>query len=85
MADTATYELSTSQKAAAVIVSLGADKASLLYQFMEPEDLEQLTLEVARLGSIVISQVEMGDSMVKGSKTQPLHVFINCRISKIMP
>ena len=38
------------QKAAAVIVALGADKASLLYQHMDPEDVEQVTLEVARLG-----------------------------------
>lgn len=38
------------QKAAAVIISLGADKASHLYQFMEPEDVEKLTIEVARLG-----------------------------------
>jgi len=41
--------LEPSQKAAAVIVALGADKASLLYQYMEPEEVEQLTLEVARL------------------------------------
>lgn len=39
-----------SQKAAAVIVALGVDKASSLYQFMEPEDVEMLTLEVAKLG-----------------------------------
>ena len=58
MADATTFELSTSQKAAAVIVSLGADKASLLYQFMEPEDLEQLTLEVARLGMLNSEQTE---------------------------
>jgi len=45
-------ELEPAQKAAAVIVALGADKASLLYQFMEPEDIEQLTLEVARLGFV---------------------------------
>lgn len=38
------------QKAAAVVVSLGADKASLLYKYMDPEDVETLTLEVARLG-----------------------------------
>ena len=42
--------LTPQQKAAAVIVSLGADKASQLYQFMDPDDVEQLTLEVARLG-----------------------------------
>ena len=43
-------ELSGAQKAAAVIVALGAEKASLLYKYMEPDDVEQITLEVARLG-----------------------------------
>ena len=43
-------KLTKQQKAAAVIVSLGTDKASQLYQYMEPEDVEQLTLEVAQLG-----------------------------------
>ena len=38
------------QKAAAVIVALGADKASLIYQHMDPEDVELVTLEVAKLG-----------------------------------
>ncbi|NBI10021.1 flagellar motor switch protein FliG [Colidextribacter sp. OB.20] len=51
-------ELSYPQKAAAVIVSLGADKASALYQFMEPEDVEALTLEVARLGMLNSEQTE---------------------------
>jgi len=45
-------ELTYAQKAAAVIVSLGAEKASTLYQYMEPEDVEALTLEVARLGML---------------------------------
>ena len=52
MAGEAKVSLSFPQKAAAVIVSLGADKASQLYQFMEPEDIELLTLEVARLGML---------------------------------
>ena len=43
-------ELNSKQKAAAVIVSMGAEKASQLYQYMEPEDVELLTLEVAKLG-----------------------------------
>ncbi len=43
-------ELTGAQKAAAVIVSLGVDKASQLYQYMDPEDVEHLTLEVAKLG-----------------------------------
>ena len=47
-----TVELTYPQKAAAVIVSMGAEKASLLYQYMEPEDVETLTLEVARLGML---------------------------------
>ena len=51
-------ELSYSQKAAAVIVSLGAEKASLLYQFMDSADIELLTLEVARLGMLDAQQTE---------------------------
>ena len=43
-------KLTRQQKAAAVIVSLGTEKASQLYQYMDPEDVEQITLEVARLG-----------------------------------
>lgn len=52
------YELSPAQKAAAVVVSLGAEKASQLYQFMEADDVETLTLEVARLGLLDTEQTE---------------------------
>lgn len=45
-------KLTRQQKAAAVIVSLGTEKASKLYQYMDPEEVEQLTLEVAKLGYI---------------------------------
>ena len=38
------------QKAAAVIVALGAEKASMLYQYMDPDEVEQVTIEVAKLG-----------------------------------
>ena len=51
-------ELSTAQKAAAVIIALGAEKASLLYKYMEDEEVEQLTLEVARLGVLSTQQTE---------------------------
>ena len=51
-------ELSYPQKAAAVIVSLGTEKASLLYQYMDPEDVEALTLEVARLGMLNAEETE---------------------------
>lgn len=50
--------LTSSQKAAAVIVSLGADKASQIYKFMDQEDVEQLTLEVAQLGFLDSFQTE---------------------------
>ncbi len=43
-------DLTGPQKAAAVIISLGVDKASLLYQHMDPEEIEMVTLEVAKLG-----------------------------------
>ena len=51
-------ELTKSQKAAAVIVSLGADKASLLSQYMEPEEVEQITIEVAKLGYLDAQSTE---------------------------
>lgn len=51
-------DLSGAQRAAAVIVSLGAEKASQIYKFMEPEEVEQLTLEVAKLGFLDSKQTE---------------------------
>jgi len=45
-------QMTNAQKAAAVIVSLGVDKASLLYKYMEPEEIELLTVEVAKLGML---------------------------------
>ncbi len=51
-------DLTSAQKAAAVIVALGAEKASLLYKYMDPEDVEQLTLEVARLKVLDSDQTE---------------------------
>lgn len=45
-------DLNFQQKAAAVIISLGTEKASQLYQYMEPEEVEQITLEVAKLGYV---------------------------------
>ena len=40
------------QKAAAVVISLGVDKASQIYKYLNEEDLEKLTVEVARLNHI---------------------------------
>lgn len=48
----AAAELTGKQKAAAIIVSLGADKASKIYKYLVEEDIEQLTLEIAQLKPI---------------------------------
>ena len=45
-------------KAALVVVSLGADRASQIYKYLSEEDIEELTYEVAKLGKTSNSQVE---------------------------
>ncbi len=51
-------KLSPEQKAAAVVVSLGADKASKIYKHLSESDIEKLTIEVAKLGHITPEQLE---------------------------
>ena len=51
-------KLTQQQKAAAVIISLGAEKASQLYQYMDPADVEQITIEVARMGYLDAATTE---------------------------
>lgn len=51
-------KLTQEQKAAAVVVSLGADKASKLYKFLSESEIERLTIEVAKLGRISPEQTE---------------------------
>lgn len=51
-------ELSARQKAAIVVVSLGADRASQIYKYLNEQDIEDLTYEVARMGRTTNSQVE---------------------------
>ena len=45
-------------KAALVVVSLGADRASQIYKYLNEQDIEDLTYEVAKLGKTNNSQVE---------------------------
>ena len=54
----ASRKLTKQQKAAAVIVSLGMDKASQLYKYMTPQDVERLTMEIAKLGYVDPDQTE---------------------------
>ncbi len=51
-------ELTLKQKAAIVIVSLGADRASQIYKYLSEQDIEDLTYEVAKLGKTSNAQVE---------------------------
>lgn len=46
------------RKAAAVIVSMGVDKASQIYKYLGQDDLESLTVEVARLGHLKAGEIE---------------------------
>lgn len=50
--------LAPEQKAAAVIVSLGAEKASKIYKHLSEAEIEKLTIEVAKLGHISTQQTE---------------------------
>ena len=49
---------SPERKAAAVIVALGVDKASKVYKYLSEEDVEKLTVEVAKLGHIDSHETE---------------------------
>lgn len=54
----AEQELTQAQKAATVIVAIGTEKASRIYQYMNSDELEQLTIEVAKLGYIDPEQTQ---------------------------
>lgn len=45
-------ELNTRQKAAILLVALGPDASAKIYRHLPQEDMEQLTLEIARIGRI---------------------------------
>ena len=51
-------DLAPEQKAAAVVISLGVDKASQLYKYLSEDDIEKLTVEVAKLGHLEAEQTE---------------------------
>ncbi|MEG2305058.1 MAG: flagellar motor switch protein FliG [Lachnospiraceae bacterium] len=51
-------ELTPEQKAAAVVISLGVDKASQIYKYMSEDDIEKLTIEVAKLGHLEADSTE---------------------------
>ena len=52
MATDANVTLMPEQKAAAVVIAHGTDKASKLYQYLGNKKKKKLTLEVAKLGHL---------------------------------
>lgn len=51
-------KLTGKQKAAAIIISLGADDASKIYKFLKEDEIEQLTYEISRLEHLSPQTVE---------------------------
>ncbi len=63
--------LAPQQKAAAVIISLGAERASKIYKYLSEEDIEILTLEIAKLSQVRPEQTEQAmDDFYKLCLTQ---------------
>lgn len=59
------------RKAAAVVVALGAEKASKVYKYLTEEEVEKITLEVAKLGHLEAEQTEtVLDDFYKSCLTQ---------------
>lgn len=51
-------QFDSKKKAAAVIISLGAEAASQIYKYLREEEIEQLTLEIAVLQDLTSEQTE---------------------------
>lgn len=63
--------IGTEQKAAAVVVALGTEKASKLYKYLSSEEVEALTIEVAKLGHLQAEETEeILDDFYKNCLTQ---------------
>ena len=59
------------QKAAAVVVALGTEKASKVYKYLSTDEVETLTLEVAKLGHLQAEETEqILDDFYKNCLTQ---------------
>lgn len=55
----ANQTVTPAQKAASVIIALGTDTASKIYKYLHEDEVEQLTLEIARTTHLTSEQ--MGD------------------------
>ena len=71
MAAESSKKLTSEHKAAAVIVALGADKASKVYKYLGEDEVEKLTVEVAKLGHLDADQSDAAlDDFYKTCLTQ---------------
>ena len=64
-------DIKSAQKAAAVVISLGVERASKIYQYLSEDELERLTVEVAKLGNVSSGDTEIIlDEFYKNCMTQ---------------
>ena len=65
------FNISSEQKAAAIVVSLGVEKASQVYKYLTEDEIEKLTIEVAKLGYLPSDETEkVLDEFYKSCMTQ---------------
>ena len=54
----AKQKLSSMQKAAAVLIALGSDRASMVYKHLKEDEVEQLSLEIAKLDRLTAEDLK---------------------------
>ena len=65
--------LTSEQKAAAVVISMGSDKASQIYKYLSEEDVEKLTIEIAKMRHLSSEETEeILDDFYKECMTQKI-------------
>ena len=75
-ATTKQKQLTPVQRAAAVVIALGADRASEVYRYLKDDEVEQISLEIAKLNRLspedMQSTIEAVSSMPRTSWKRPL-------------
>ena len=71
-------------KAAVVVVSLGADRASQIYKYLSEQEIEDLTYEVAKLGKTNNAQVENHDKRMNDC-LPPILFSAIFKLLKVLP
>lgn len=57
-ASTSSKKLTPAQRAASIMITLGAERASKVYQYLREEEVEQLSLEIAKLDRITPEEMQ---------------------------